>query len=294
MIEALFMKSFLFMINPAAGGLNQKVIKGVVDGIGDRGYPVQVYTTKAVGDATDFIRNDLWDASVVVAIGGDGTVNEVINGLVGKSAVLAVIPQGTTNVLGVEYNLPDSVDKIIAMLIQSKVSDVYPVRLNDKRFLLMAGVGYDADVVAHVDLKLKKRFGKLAYIWSMWEQLNHYGSYQFEYCIDDGPWEKAASMIISNGKYYGGQFVLSRSVRVSDPYFQVFSFKEPGKLSLLRYLMMLPLGCMESTKGLQVRHTKKIQVRSANHGMVQADGDVLTELPAIFETEEFPLQLITP
>lgn len=288
------MNRYLMVFNPAAGGLNRTVIDQVRHTLQAAGKTVDLYETRAPGDAIGFLQGDSWQADVVVAIGGDGTVNEVINGLRGKSAILAVIPQGTTNVLAMELALPRQAAAITAMLLAGKTLQAHAARMNGQRFLLMAGVGYDARVVAGVDLALKKRIGKGAYVLSMLREIARYGRYHFDYQVDNGPWLPAASLIITNGKYYGGSFVLSRTTTLTSPHLQVFAFTSASRWKLLFYQLMLPLGLMERAPGIRVHTAQRIAIRAAQPDVIQVDGDVAGTLPVDIVRETDALTIMVP
>ena len=101
-------------------------------------------------------------------------------------------------------------------------------------------------------------------------------------------------MIITKGKFYGGSFKLSQSMSLDKPYLQVFAFKQKSIFSLVRYLLMLPLGLMENTRGIKVNLAKKIEIRSSIDDITQIDGDTAIELPVTIELEEKSISIIIP
>lgn len=292
-------RSVLIIFNPASGAGNQQKVSAVTQALQDRGAQVEVYLTRCAGDATRYLQGYTGPLDIVAAAGGDGTVNEVINGLkLHRSYQLAIIPTGTTNVLAAELKFPVAAAKLADIILSDRVLPVYPGQINQRRFLLMAGIGYDAWVVDNVDLNLKKRVGKLAYVLSMLKQLRNFGKKRYRLVVD-GKTYFANSVVITNGRYYGGSFVLSRKADLSHPTTQVLMISGRSPLRFLAILLGLPLGLIERMPGVVSVAATEItaelfpvpgqkQVREP----VQADGDSVTELPLQLSMESQPISLL--
>src|SRR5699024_4019534 len=205
----------LIIINPTSGSAKPQAITQIEHALLAAVATVTLYVTQAAGDAIRYLKDYQAPLDVVAVAGGDGTLNEVVNGLVNRpndSFRLALIPMGTTNVLAYELGIKRK--NAITTLLNGKEKLIYPSRLNGNRFLLMAGIGYDAWVVDRVDLNLKRRAGKLAYVVSMLKQLPYFGRKQYRLIVD-GKTYTAHSAIITNGRFYGGSFLLSRQANLS-------------------------------------------------------------------------------
>lgn len=275
---SLIFENILVVFNPASGGGQKNFVLEVIEHLKQAGCLVDLYDTKAPEDATQFLQSLTKEYDLIIAAGGDGTTNEVVNGLLDKDTPLAVIPVGTTNVLANELGLPRSPERLAKAILKGKIRKVHLARMNKKRFVLMAGFGYDAWVVHGVNPGIKKRFGKLAYVLSMLQQIRPYGSKSYDVDVD-GKIYKAKSVIITNGKYYGGSFILSRKANLSDPNLQVFLFRARNKLELLTILFSLPFGLIEKLPGLLSVPGKHIKISTNNSDVVQADGDFAGYLP---------------
>lgn len=282
-------ESILVVFNPASGGGQRDAVLEVVSHLKKAGCHVDLYDTKGPEDATLYLQELNQEYDLIIAAGGDGTTNEVVNGLLEKDVPLAVIPVGTTNVLANELGLPKSPKRLAKAILKGKIREVHLARMNKKRFVLMAGFGYDAWVVNGVNPGIKKRFGKLAYVLSMLQQIRPYGSKSYDVDVD-GKVYKAKSVIITNGKYYGGKFILSRKADLSDPNLQVFLFRARNKLELLTILFSLPFGIIEKLPGLLSISGKNIKISTNKSDVVQADGDFAGYLPVdvSIEPETFP------
>ncbi|WP_430461277.1 diacylglycerol/lipid kinase family protein [Thalassolituus sp. LLYu03] len=294
------MTDVLIVYNPVSGNGNQTLVETIAASLREQGQTVALYPTQSAGDATRYLQSLTELPRIVAAAGGDGTVNEVLNGLAAhdnQSYQLAIIPTGTTNVLAMELGIRKNARQIAATLLGGKEKAVYPGRVNERRFMLMTGIGYDAWVVDNVDLALKKRVGKLAYVMSMLRQLRHFGRKTYRLAVDGQTYE-ANSVIITNGRLYGGSFVLSKQADLSLPTTQVLMMKGSSPFKLLLILLGLPLGVMEKMPGMTSVAARDVQVRDADEGAgrepVQADGDSLAELPVRVQMDAVPLRVLIP
>ena len=290
----------LIVFNPVSGSGNRRIVEAVQQALSNRGCDVSLYPTQSAGDATRYLSAYTGPLDVIAVAGGDGTVNEVVNGLRqrdNQSYRLALIPTGTTNVLAAELGIGKAPDKIADIIINGREKPIYLGDINGRRFVLMAGVGYDAWVVDNVDLALKKKVGKLAYVLSMLKQLRHFGKKTYQLTVD-GEHYQANSVVITNGRYYAGSFVLSRQADLSKATTQVLMISGRNPLKFLGILLGLPLGIMEKMPGMKSVAARHVQIELLNAGTerepVQADGDSLAELPLHLQMEDSPVRLLIP
>lgn len=294
----------LIISNPTSGKASQEFVAQVQQELVTAGAEVELYLTQAANDATAYLANYSGGLDVVAVAGGDGTINEAINGLKEKDSStfrIALIPTGTTNVLAGELKIKRNAKHISQIILQGKEKPIYPGRINDRRFLLMAGVGYDAWVVDNVDLDLKKKVGKLAYVLSMLKQLRHFGKKEYRLQVD-GKEYLANSVVITNGRLYGGSFVLSKQADLSAPTTQVLMLNGKNMWSLLYSLLGLPFGLVEKMPGVVSVPAKQVHIElvsqagseQAQPEPVQADGDSLAHLPITVVMEAQPLRVLVP
>ena len=290
----------LMIANPVAGSASLALVQSVRQQLQASGVEVQLYETRCAGDATDYLASYTGELDVVAAAGGDGTLNEVVNGLRQRDNQrwrLAIIPTGTTNVLANELGIRRRAGHLVQMILNGREKAIYPGRVNGRRFMLMTGIGYDAWVVDNVDLALKKKAGKLAYVKSMLQQLRHFGGKQYRLRVDEVPYT-ANSVVITNGRYYGGSFVISRQADLSAPTTQVLMMNGRSPWALLLALLGLPLGLMEKMPGIVSVPARRVDVElmgeQAAPEPVQADGDAVTHLPLSLVMEEQPLRVLVP
>ena len=276
--------------SPAAGGGREALLYRFVAELERLGATVCQYHTKGPHDATDYLKGLADQGDCVVAVGGDGTTNEVLNGLAAGVA-LGVFATGTANVLAKELELPKKPEQAAQVVVQGKSVSVTPARLNGRRFLMMCGVGYDAWVVNGVNLGINDRFGKLAYVQSMLGQIGRYGQSHYRVEVDGRPLD-CFSAIITNGRHYGGSFVLSREANILRPQVQVLLFQKQGVRFLLRCLIALLFGRMERVDGVASLRAQRVHIRCENGDEpIQADGDPAGNLPAEIEVEDAPVPM---
>ena len=123
---------------------------------------VEIFKTEKVGHATVLCKVNINKFDIIVAAGGDGTINEVVNGMNDKKP-LAIIPFGTANILALEAGIHGSAEEIARIILSNKIKKVYVPNVNNKNFILMASAGYDAEIVETIQssLALKNIFKKL-------------------------------------------------------------------------------------------------------------------------------------
>lgn len=287
-------RRILLIHNPAAGARRRARFDRIVAALRARGCALTLAETNAAGHAEAIARAAApGEFDVVAACGGDGTVNEVINGLEGKDLALAVIPLGTANVLAQEIGLPRDPEKLAAALAEGPVRSVRVGRANGRRFTMMAGVGFDAMVVNGVSLKLKRWFGPLAYLWETLRQAARYGFQPHEVMID-GVAYSPVSLVACKGRRYGGPFVAAPDASLGEDKFHVVLMNGRGWLSVLGYGLALAFGRLAARRDVQLIAGREVIVKGMRGTPVQADGDIVAALPLRIALDPDPVRLVYP
>jgi YegS/Rv2252/BmrU family lipid kinase len=286
-------RRLLVIYNPVAGWRRRRHFGRVLAALERLGCVVDLRATGARGDAEAFARAAMpQDVDLVVAAGGDGTINEVINGLADSALPLALVPLGTANVLAAEIGLDADANRIAAAIAHHAPRPVFLGDANGRRFAMMVGVGFDARVVERLDLKLKRALGKLAYVASALGQLVCYRATPYTVEID-GKHFPAAAVLIAKGHYYGGRFVIAADARLDQPRLHVALFERPGRWNLLRYAFALGLDRIARLPDVRILPATSVTVRGPAGEAVQADGDLVTALPLTISLAARPLALVT-
>jgi diacylglycerol kinase (ATP) len=284
----------LVIYNPIAGRRRRRFLSRVLEALERRGLSVRLEPTKKRGDAEALARGarDSGADRLVVA-GGDGTINEALNGLEGPTPPLAIVPLGTANVLAHELGLGRRAASVAAAIAEGRPRDVTLGLVNGRRFSMMAGVGFDAHVVRDVDSKLKRAIGKGAYALETLRQLLVFAPRFYDVTID-GAAHRAASVIVCNGHYYGGKFVAAPAARLDAPDFQVVLFGRAGRWATLRYAAALALGRLSKLPDVTILSARTVEIAGPTGEPVQADGDIVAHLPARFDAIPDAARLVGP
>ncbi|QEX20834.1 hypothetical protein FRZ61_07540 [Hypericibacter adhaerens] len=289
-------RSFLVIFNPTAGGRRRRRLDHALAALEHRGWDCEILETQARGDAEALARTASGEAraSRLLIAGGDGTINEAVNGALsaGAKLPLGIIPLGTANVLAAELGMMDMGDAVDAAAAGAMYT-IWPGRANERNFVLMAGAGFDAHVVATVDPALKRKIGKLAYVWTMLRLAFRFSFPRYRVRVD-GVWHEAASVVVSKGHYYGGRFVLAPRARLDRPEFQVCLFTKGGRWNLVRYALALPLGLLPKMKSITLLPAREVVIEGPEGDPVQGDGDVIAHLPVTIRLAERPLTMVAP
>lgn len=269
----------LVIYNPVAGWRNRRRFLDVLAALGRLGCIVTLCETTRRGDAEAFARSaDPVAHDVVIAAGGDGTINEVVNGLAGGVLPLAVIPLGTANVFAAELGLPGDADGIAELIVKGAACRVHAGMANGRLFIMMAGVGFDADVVRRVSPALKRRFGKLAYVAATLVSLVRYPFPRYRIAIDGVPFQ-AASAVVAKGHFYAGRFTCTPEARLDEALFHVCLFRRTGAWNAARYALALLFGRLDRLKDVEVVRGAAVTITGDRPEPVQGDGDIVASLP---------------
>lgn len=279
--------------NPIAGGNARPQIDLLCRHFREQGHQVDLFLTAARGDAEAAARTARAGGyDRIVAAGGDGTLNEVINGLAPSTIPLAFIPLGTVNVLALEIGLPFDLLAAAKVAVAGVPTPVCLGQAGERKFLLMAGIGFDAQVVRRVDSRLKRRIGRFAYVVAGLKTLLHWQEPRLIVTLGDGSVQRAGSVIIGNGRLYGGRFSLTPHARLIDATFEVLILRRSPRLALLRAgLRALLQRPPRGADGLLLR-TAALTI--AGTAPIQIDGDDFGDLPCAFVTLPGAITLVFP
>lgn len=304
--------SILIILNPIAGRRRRGLVHGVVDRLRTGGLTVDVRKTSAAGEARDLARTcDGRRYAVVAVAGGDGTVNEALNGLARRTGpdpvpALAVVPLGTANVLAHELGLGFSAAEIATTIVAGRLLALRPGEVradNDapgRCFGLMAGAGFDAWVVAGVSPGLKRRWGKLAYVWrSLVETLRYRPA---RYAVDiDGVRQVAASVVVTHARHYAGPWIIAPAAALDRPWLEVCLFERWGRWSVLAFGLALLTGRLPRIPGFRIVTGKSIRIslidarsEQPRRRPIQVDGDSALSLPVSIGLADTTVRLLGP
>lgn len=290
----------IVIYNPTAGRRRIRMLWRVLDVLLLAGKRVELVETRWAGHATELAEQAAAKGHrLVVAAGGDGTIAEVAGGIAGTGAQLGIIPLGTANVLAHELGLPFQPAEIAAMLGRARTREIWPglARSADGSpfprkgvFVQMLGVGFDAQVVHHISLPLKRRLGAAAYALQAGRELGRYGFPTVRVRIDNTSFE-AASVIVTKGRLYGGRHLLAPDMAPTRPGFTVALFQRGGPLATIRYGLALTLGLLPGMAGVRLLPARSVIIEACA-APVQTDGDAGGTAPMEVRDAAGPIHVV--
>lgn len=236
---------------------------------------------------------------LVIACGGDGTINEVAEALIGTTTPLGILPGGTANVMALELGFGLKIDHAAEKLCNAVEARVAVARLTTgevapRFFLLMAGAGVDAQVIYHLSQPLKDRWGKIAYWVAASRQLGR-SLAELDVTID-GETRRCSFALASRIRKYGGPVIVAPGAHLLHDHFEVILFEGASTLRYLRYLLGVARGRLDRTTGVTIRSAQSVHFSCPGDTRVrlQLDGDYAGKLPAAIEIVPDALTLLVP
>lgn len=255
-----------------------------------------MYATNTGQEATELAKRFALDGEpVVVAAGGDGTLNAVISGLAGSRTALGVMPAGTMNVFARELGIPsNSLVKALEVIDKGLIREIDLFSANDAPFVQMAGVGFDAMVIEETKWETKKLLGPIAYLLSAVKVLGEKPP-MMEVITKDGRREKGVAVLCGNGSLYGGQFKLFRNASNLDSMLDVIVFKESGYRLVIDALHGIAQGGIDLAASTTYFQTEELTVKSDRSVPVEIDGELLGRFEEVrFHQASARLRVLAP
>jgi diacylglycerol kinase (ATP) len=307
---AFELRNALLIHNPNAGngGKGRRIMLDEARRIfASGGIEVDLTETTGPGDATEIARRAADEGrQLVIACGGDGTLNEIVNGLAarknGHRVPLALLPGGTANVLAKELDLPWDIPSAAEKLVRGKVREIAlglatPLEQPEKKkyFLSVAGAGPDGMIVYSIDLDLKARLGILAYWWQGVREVFRYQFPHFRLVTGDEKLD-ASLVIVGRTKNYGGPFKITTGADLYEDQFEVMALTTQSGLRYLSYLPSLWLGDLRETEGVHFWKAETLICEPLDDDPIyaQVDGEPLARLPVEFKIIPRALKLLVP
>jgi diacylglycerol kinase (ATP) len=288
--------------NPKTGRYGSRRLRPIQDvatQLRSSGVDVDLQLTTAPGDAAQIAARAARDGSAdVIVAGGDGTINEAIQGLAGTKARLGIIPRGTANVLARELKLPLDDEQATAVAARGNARRIHlglataETSGTSRLFVLMAGIGLDASVVQRTHPRLKKRIGKGAFWISGLSHLADWKPSPFTLEID-GREYIGTFAAIGKAARYGGDLLITPGARLEEPSFEICIIETLSRVEYLRLLSYAVRTGMPRDKP-GVRFVQATRVRATGAAPVQVDGELLGQLPMRFEIAPHSLEVIVP
>lgn len=289
----------MLIYNPAAGEFRrnpERFLQRTTAALARASLGPRLIPTRGADDGANRARNALAEgADLVLVLGGDGTINEVANGMVGSDTPLGILPGGTANCLAVEVGLGTRLDNAVERLVQSAPRPIALGRIHcpgsDPRyFLLMCGAGFDGRIVYDLHAGLKRAAGKLAYWVSGFSQVIRTVE-QIEVRVN-GVAHACGFMLASRIRNYGGDLEIARGASLGRRDFEVVLFEGSNPLRYAWYMLGVAAKSVQKMPGVHTVHARRVEITVPCH--LQVDGEYLGRHTAVIDIVPDALRLLIP
>jgi len=280
--------------NPVSGGDARPQIRVALETLRRLGAEVDLSLTTARGDARQAASLALSEGyDRVVVAGGDGTLNEVVNGVAAPDLPIAFLPLGTVNVFALEAGIPLKIDEACVVAMHGAPRAITLGKINGELFLLMASAGWDAAAVAYVRSGLKKLIGRMAYVVSAVETLLFRPSPALEVQLPDGRCLEGFGLVVSNCRFYGGRYVVTPAASMFKDDLEVCLLLRGDLIAHLRFALSLAFKRPLCVTLAQFMSVDEISVNGAGVA-IQVDGDDFGPTPVLIKAVPRAVTMMLP
>lgn len=271
-------KSAMIIINPTSGKEKAAEFENKIKNAIKKEYPnLVVEHTKGKGDATKFAKSAGEKGfDLVVSLGGDGTVNETVNGLAvfEEPPVLGIIPMGTVNDLARALNIPINPDKAIEILTKGFHKKIDIGLANDRYFTNILGFGKAAKAIHDVDIEEKSKIGALAYVKAVAKEILEDDIFSVKLEMDNEIWEgEVAVIIIALIDSLGGLRTVLSDAELGDGNFHIFAVKRLNISKIMNMAPSLILGKTSNSDNVKYFKSKTIKIKTPGKDKQETDVD---------------------
>ncbi len=286
------MKKVLVILNPAAKSERAQALQNDIAALAPG---VVVRLTASAGDAREIAHAALSEEfDAIVAAGGDGTVNEVANGVAGSEIPFGILPVGTMNVFASDLGIPQNNLQAAWRIIEfGRARELDLPMANDKFFVQLAGIGLDAEVVRLTTPESKKSLGPLSYMLTL-AQIVAERPPRIQVESEGRPACEGCFVLVGNGRFYGGPFVLFPEARPDDGLLDVLVFKNQSHWDVVRYVQAVAFGNHPELPDVESFQTRSMRVSSDGRVPVELDGEPADFLPCTFTFSPHKFRVLAP
>ncbi|NPV69988.1 MAG: diacylglycerol kinase family lipid kinase [Firmicutes bacterium] len=287
----------VYIVNPVAGkGKSLRIWALLEPLLRKRGEAIECRVTPGPNSVSQVARQAFEEGyDRIVAVGGDGTVQEVANGIAGTDCEFGIVPAGTGNDFAKTLDLPKGLEALANVLIGDHSIRVDLGRMNGDFFVNIAGAGIDAVIADRVNRGPVYINGTVTYLVTAIPTLLSYRSPRMRVCIDGNVIEDEMLLVaVGNGQYYGGGVKMVPDARVDDGIFHIVIVSGVGRWEAMRLLPLTYSGRHMEYRKCAVYSGTEVRIDSETLTPVQADGNIVGVLPAVFTVAPSALRVLVP
>ncbi len=264
----------LILANPTATSFRFQSITKIVKCLEDAGMKVELKLTNRASEITETCMDPDLNTDILAVAGGDASVSEAASALLGRGMKphLAIIPFGTANVLAHELGVPKAPQEVARTIISGRARKLHNGFANGRPFFLSTSTGFDAEVAHVVPLRLKRRYGRVAYLFIAAQLAFSRRKGSFKVRADDEELQCAIALI-TNGRYYAGKHLVAPDASILETKLHLLAFKEDGVWALFKYACRLLTGSLAKSHNVQCRTIRTARIDTCRAAAVQIDGE---------------------
>ncbi len=267
------------IVNPTAGGGRpERKLSSICRWLDREEIQYEIVVTQAPGDATRIAGEAARRGTrTVVAVGGDGTVHEVINGIVGMNVALGILPLGTENVLARELGIPFGVKDAVSLIARHPIIQIDLGQLGGRYFALMTGVGFDAQVVRNLDPYMKRQLSRFSFVFTGMATFPKFHPRSVEIRVNGAEIRTQAwEVLVCNASIFAGQVRIAPTASITDGRFDVCVFADDNRASFFGKLLKTAVYRRFPEQNIQAFQATHLSIQSTDPLPVQIDGEAMS------------------
>jgi diacylglycerol kinase (ATP) len=273
----------------------RRYLKPALKMLRDSGFQLSVYFTEGAGEIMKRAREAAEDKFHAILIaGGDGTLNEAINGILPRPLPVGILPFGGSNVLARELKIPLNPLEAAQVICRKHTKRIDLGVINGRYFSMMASCGYDAYTISRTNRRIKKIIHRYAYVWAGIKDFLGYVPSEIEVILDEAKVKDYGSFVVlSNTHFYGGFHQMTPFAEVDDGFLDVCIYKGKSQIGLLHFVLRVLSNNHLNMRNVRYYRVKRATLTSAKSTLVQVDGDVFGHLPMTAEIAPKVLEIFS-
>jgi YegS/Rv2252/BmrU family lipid kinase len=289
--------SILVVVNPVAGhGAGLHNIPMIKESLNKLDIEHDIAITTAPKDAIHISRKAVEEGyKIIAAVGGDGTVHEIVNGIYGTDVALAMIPVGSGNDYAIANNIPRDIKRACEIIKQDNRISVDVGDINGEKYVCIGGSGFDSEVNELANTRTPLLRGPAKYLYSVYKTLIHFKAANFRITCNSSTIDIKAMMVaVANASQYGGGMKVCPDAKITDGLFDIFVVKEISKLHFIKVFPRTYKGTHVTDPCIWIFRTDEVSLEADRDFAVYADGEYICRLPARFKLTPQSLKIVVP